>query len=172
YYLTDTNAFAPLLGCAVAISHHQGRLRTIGRSASGLSLAALVVFSMLPWESADRRLLYLAVPVALITVVAIWLALTTPVKWLENGLLRWFGRISYGLYLWQGILIPLPWHKLPFDPLIPMIITPIALASASYYLLEAPLLTKWRRYELRRRQAVISTAPAQKPGGLEPVPTD
>jgi peptidoglycan/LPS O-acetylase OafA/YrhL len=174
YYLTDTNAFAPLLGCALAISHHQGRLRAIGRSASGLSLAGLIVFSMLPWDSADRRLLYLAVPVALLAVVAIWSALETPIGWLEIGLLRWFGTISYGLYLWHAILIPLPWQELGVDPLIPMVIAPIAIASASFYFLEAPLLAKWRRYELRRRPAGITPGSPQpsKPGALEPVPTD
>jgi len=128
---------------------------------------------MLPWESADRRLLYLAVPVALLAVVAIWSALETPISWLENGLLRWFGKISYGLYLWHAILIPLPWDEWGVDPLLPMVIAPIAIASASFYLLEAPLLAKWRRYELRRRPAGI-TRPSAQPskGGLKPIPTD
>ena len=174
YYLTDTNAFAPLLGCALAISHHQGRLRAIGSNASAISVIALIVFAMFPWDSADRRLLYLAVPVALLAVVAIWSALETPVGWLGNGLLRWFGKISYGLYLWHAILIPLPWKELGVDPLLPMVIVPIAIASSSFYLLEAPLLAKWRRYELRRRPAGTTRASAQpsQPGGLEPVPTD
>jgi peptidoglycan/LPS O-acetylase OafA/YrhL len=174
YYLTDTNAFAPLLGCALAISHHQGKLRAIGSNASALSVAALLAFSMLPWDSADRRLLYLALPVALLAAVAIWSALKTPIRWLENGLLRWFGKVSYGLYLWHAILIPLPWQDLGIDPLLPMVAVPIAVASASFYLLEAPLLAKWRRYERKRRPAGIPRAPAHpsKPGGLEPVPTD
>jgi peptidoglycan/LPS O-acetylase OafA/YrhL len=167
YYLTDTNAFAPLLGCALAISHHQGRLRAIGRNASALALAGLLVFSMLPWDSADRRLLYLAVPVALLAAVAIWSALETPVSWLENRLLRWFGRISYGLYLWHAILIPLPWQDLGIAPLIPMVGVPIAVASASFYLLEAPLLAKWRRFERGRRAGISTSAHV-----LEPVPAD
>jgi peptidoglycan/LPS O-acetylase OafA/YrhL len=174
YYLTDTNAFAPLLGCALAISHHQGKLRALGPNASALSLAGLILFSMLPWESADWRLMYLAVPVALLTVVAIWAALETPIKWLENGPLRWFGTISYGLYLWHAVLIPLPWQELGVDPLIPMVIAPIAVASVSFYLLEAPLLAIWRQFENRRRPAGIDQTPAHisKPSGLEPVPTD
>ncbi|HEX2421061.1 MAG TPA: acyltransferase [Acidimicrobiia bacterium] len=173
YYLTDTNAFAPLLGCALAISHHQGRLRAIGRTASGLSVAALLALSMLPWDSSDRRLLYLAVPVALLAVVTIWSALETPAAWLESWPLRWFGTISYGLYLWHAVLIPLPWHRLGIDPMLPMVIAPIAIASASFYFLEAPLLTKWRRYERARLQAG-SAAPAQssRRNDLEPVATD
>ena len=172
YYLTDTNAFAPLLGCALAISYQQGRLRAIGRNALGLSIAALIVFSMLPWESADRRLLYLAVPVALVTVVAIWAALKSPAVWLENRLLRWFGTISYGLYLWHAILIPLPWQGLPVAPLIPAVIVPIVIASVSFYFVEAPLLAKWRRYELRKRQPIQPSVTTSNQQGLEPVPTD
>jgi peptidoglycan/LPS O-acetylase OafA/YrhL len=174
YYLTDTNAFAPLLGCALAISHHQRRLRSIGRNVSALSLAGLIAFSLLPWESADRRLMYLAIPVALLAVVAIWASLETPVKWLENRLLRWFGTISYGLYLWHAVLIPLPWGGMGIDPLIPMVIVPIAVASASFYLLEAPLLAKWRRFERRKRPAGIAqtSSHSSKPGGLDPVPAD
>jgi peptidoglycan/LPS O-acetylase OafA/YrhL len=168
YYLTDTNAFAPLLGCALAISHHQGKLRALGRNASALSLAGLIVFSMLPWDSADRRLLYLAVPVALLAAVAIWSALQTPIGWLENGLLCWFGKISYGLYLWHAVLIPLPWQDLGIDPLLPMVGVPIVVASASFYLLETPLLARWRRFEWERRQAGTS-APAN---ALEPVTAD
>jgi peptidoglycan/LPS O-acetylase OafA/YrhL len=174
YYLTDTNAFAPLLGCALAINHHQGRLRAIGSNASAISVAALVVFAMFPWDSADRRLLYLAVPVALLAVVAIWSALETPVGWLKNRFLGWFGKISYGLYLWHAILIPLPWQEWRIDPLLPMVMVPIAVAAGSFYLLEAPLLAKWRRFELRGRAAGITRTAAQseQPGDLEPVPTD
>jgi peptidoglycan/LPS O-acetylase OafA/YrhL len=137
-------------------------------------VVALIALAMLPWDSADRRLLYLAVPVALLAIVAIWSALETPVRWLENGLLRWFGKISYGLYLWHAVLIPLPWHELGIHPLIPMVAVPIAIASASFYLLEAPLLAEWRRYELRRRPTRITRAPAHHSQlkDLEPVPTD
>lgn len=170
YYLTDSNAFAPLLGCALAITHRQGKLPTVGRNVAGLSLAGLIALSLFPWDSADPRLLYLAVLVALLSVTTIWAAVTTRVKWLEYKPLRWFGTISYGLYLWHGVLIPLPWQELGIEPLIPMLLAPIALATASYYFLEAPLLSQWRRFERGRR--LDSTPQLAKGGGLEPVPAE
>ena len=171
YYLTDTNAFAPLLGCALAISHRQAKLPAFDRNVAGLSFAGLIALSLLPWDPADRRSLYMAVLVALLSVTIIWTAITTHVEWLEYGPLRWFGTISYGLYLWHGVLIPLPWQDLGIEPLIPMLLAPIALATASYYLLEAPLLRKWRRFERRRRRVDVTAQPA-KGGGLEPVPAE
>ena len=170
YYLTDTNAFAPLLGCALAISHRQGKLPSVDPNVAGLSLAGLIALSLFPWDSADPRLLYLGVLVALLSVTTIWAAVTTPVRWLEYKPLRWFGTISYGLYLWHGVLIPLPWQDLGIEPLIPMILAPIVLATCSYYLLEAPLLAKWRRFERGRRLDI--TPQFAKGSGLKPVPAE
>ena len=72
YYLTDTNAFAPLLGCALAITHHQGRLPSVNRNVAGLSLAGLIALSLLPWDPADPKSLYVAILVALLSMATIW----------------------------------------------------------------------------------------------------
>ncbi len=56
-----------------------------------------------------------------------WILNTTPVAWL--------GKISYSLYLWQQLFIfgthPRPWYNVFFA---------LALAAASYYLVEQPIL--------------------------------
>jgi len=63
---------------------------------------------------------------------------------------RWFGRISYSLYLWQGIfLVPgwvQPehwWQQFPYN-----IGATVAVATSSYYALERPLLRWGRRLAL------------------------
>lgn len=140
FFATDTNAFAPLLGCALAIGFHEKRLPAPSSNVSAISIAALIAAACLPVDFNDRRLLWGAVPIGLMAVVAIHAALLRPTAWLENRVLRWFGTISYGLYLWHYMLISLPWERLPLDPLFWMIVTPIAVAWLSWRFLEAPLL--------------------------------
>ena len=143
YFATDTNAFAPLLGCALAIGVHEKRIPAPTANVSALSTAALVAAACLPWHYLDRRLLYITVPVGLLSAVAIHAALFKPAVWLENRVLRWFGKISYGLYLWHYMMIALPWEQLsPLPPVFFMIASPIALASISWRFIEAPLLRR------------------------------
>jgi peptidoglycan/LPS O-acetylase OafA/YrhL len=90
--------------------------------------------------------------------VAIHGALFQPALWLENPVLRWFGKISYGLYLWHFLIISLPWEQLlPIPPFVPMIAVPIALAGLSWRFIEAPLLGRKPRTELSPRVQGIRT---------------
>ena len=177
-FSTDTNAFALFLGCALAISHFERPQLQLGRNVSALSIGSILIASNIPWHFADRRLLYLTIPVAALAAIATWAAISTPTPFLMNPVLQWFGRISYGLYLWHFVLISMPWERLPLPPIAPMILAPIAVATASYYLMEVPILSWWRRFELNRR---TPTSPslggrsfqlASPVGGLQPVTAD
>jgi peptidoglycan/LPS O-acetylase OafA/YrhL len=59
----------------------------------------------------------------------------TPYRILNVHPVTWIGKISYGLYLWQQLFVfgqhQRPWYFVFFA---------FALASASYYLLEQPVL--------------------------------
>ena len=175
FFSTDTNAFALFLGCALAVTYLERPPREIGRNVSTISLGSLILASTIPWDFADRRLLFLSIPVAALAATAVWALVATPNRWLELPLLRWFGRISYGLYLWHFVLISMPWERLPIPVILPMVLTPIAVATASYYLVEAPLLAWWRRFESNRRRLTIHNAaggsfPVATPvGGLQPI---
>ena len=54
---------------------------------------------------------------------------------LESTPLRWVGRISYGLYLWQQLFL-----APPAEAFLPRVALTFAAAAASYYLMERPLL--------------------------------
>lgn len=141
YFGTDTNAFALLLGCALAIGLHENRIPKPTRNVSALATASVIMAAAISWPYYDRRLLYLTVPIAVLSAVAILGALSRPAVWLENPVLRWFGKVSYGLYLWHYMMIALPWEQmLPIPAAIPMIGVPIALAGLSWRYIEAPLL--------------------------------
>ncbi|MFZ0679607.1 acyltransferase family protein, partial [Candidatus Binatus sp.] len=62
---------------------------------------------------------------------------------LETSPLRWIGKISYSLYIWQQLFLgtitrPLPLGRLQEFPL--NIVAVFVCAAASYYLLERPLV--------------------------------
>ncbi len=142
---TDSNAFAPLLGCALAIGHHEGRIPKPPKDLSAISIAVLVVVACIPADFTDRRVLWGSLPVALLSVIAIHAALHQPVFWLEHRVLRWFGMISYSLYLWHYMLISLPWERLPIAPLLGMVVSSIGAAFISWRFIEAPILgSEWR----------------------------
>jgi peptidoglycan/LPS O-acetylase OafA/YrhL len=58
-----------------------------------------------------------------------------PYRFLNAKPVVWLGKISYSLYLWQQLFVygehPKPWYFVVFA---------VALAGASYYLVEQPML--------------------------------
>ena len=143
YFATDTNAFAPLLGCALAIGVHEKRIPVASSNVCSLSTAALLLAACIPWHYYDRRLLYFAVPISVLAATAVYGAVSGPPDWLHHPVLVWFGTISYGLYLWHYMMISLPWENLrPVPPLFSMIMAPIALAWLSWHFIEAPLIRR------------------------------
>jgi peptidoglycan/LPS O-acetylase OafA/YrhL len=105
-------------------------------------------------------------------LTGLWLAILIPLvlagtamhpEWrvsraLEWTPLRWVGRISYGLYLWQQIfLIPgymqpaHPWQRWPWNLLATFVV-----AGVSYYAIERPLLRVGRRLASSRADLRIA----------------
>jgi peptidoglycan/LPS O-acetylase OafA/YrhL len=120
------------------------------------------------WENEARLTLYLVVAACLVAPAAFQPANQTFVSWLfGNGTMRFLGRISYGIFLWQFVVIYAYYdlvdrRPLTFDYFPVLIVTAlgtIALATVSYYLVERPLM-RLRKVGRPSRQA----AP------VEPVP--
>jgi peptidoglycan/LPS O-acetylase OafA/YrhL len=86
-------------------------------------------------------------------------------RFLDLTVLRWIGRISYSLYIWQQIFLvggqyPHYWGWIQRFP--QNIVAALAVAVASYYLMEKPLIAIGRRLAAR----VIGFQPSPK----EPAP--
>lgn len=163
YFGTDSNAFAPLLGCVLAIGLHEGRIAKSGRNVASLAVFGLLMAASLPLHFDDRRLLWGTIGVGLLSTLAIWGAVSAPPEWLSNRVLRWFGRISYGLYLWHYILISVFWEKLGRSSLAAMVAAPVLMAWLSWRYVEAPILGRGRPSQ---RHNTASNPPATERDAL------
>jgi peptidoglycan/LPS O-acetylase OafA/YrhL len=88
-----------------------------------------------------------------------------PRRVLGNPLLAWFGLVSYGVFLWHQPLMPKVINAggddiIPGSPFLSLLLSlgavSLAIAAASYYLVERPIL----RFKDRRRPPPAPKAPA------------
>ena len=151
YYGTDTRVGAILLGAVAAVVVFETAPSTraitwVGR----LALVGLVPITA-AWVALDGQseLLYrVGFPVtALATTVVIASTVLQPdallVRAMSNAVLRWFGTISYGLYLWHWPIIVwldpdrTGWDGLALDSV--RVILSVGVAALSYHLIEQPI---------------------------------
>ena len=151
--------------------------------------------ALLLWDSADREKLrrFLTLPVWAVLIGALivnqvaqpplslfWRSLLLPVvivgtmmhpgwlvsRLLETSVMRWIGRLSYSLYLWQQLFLvasplerPFPFGVLQQPPL--NILCVFLCAAASYYIVERPMVRIGHRLSRKRTGiAVGAAAPA------------
>ena len=80
-------------------------------------------------------------------------------KFLENSVIRWIGRISYSLYLWQQMFFIARYHSPAMLQTFPLnALGLLACACASYYLIERPMIAMGHR--LSRSPALTPPAEA------------
>lgn len=76
---------------------------------------------------------------------------------LDTPLLAWIGRISYSLYLWQQLFLVPAWEKAIFPWGIGENVAAVLVcASASYYLIEKPMIRLGRRWPTSRLKILAS----------------
>jgi len=146
-YATESNAFAVLAGCALALLIRQSRAARLPRFLLWRPLAALSLAGLLcapaipestaiPWRSAWLPLL------------AILLLHSITFEWrlLENRCMDFLGRISYSIYLWHMVASEVVLgHGLRGGPrAAALMAAAISFGAASYYAIERPV-QNWGR---------------------------
>ncbi|MBT9331826.1 acyltransferase family protein [Paracidobacterium acidisoli] len=156
---TDLIADALLWGCCLAFYYHprmRFSLSPAWSTAIVLSAAALLT-ALFSWHINHGTILAQALPTVILGGLVA--APNAPIgRLLELPLLRYIGRISYSLYIWQqlfvgqsGLLIPLSLLGL------------LACALFSYYVIEQPSIRYGRRFLSRSTAAPLPSAGAQQP---------
>jgi peptidoglycan/LPS O-acetylase OafA/YrhL len=143
---SDTRIDALLWGCLAAGVYpfvhsylNTSALRKIFWLPIGLLAAAVIFFRDLPGGSLLKAVLFPALIVSTAEAPDSILG-----RFLELPLLKWAGRLSYSIYVWQQLAtfpIGLPHSPLRYVQVFPFNIALILmLACASYYLVERPMI--------------------------------
>ena len=155
-YAPDTNAMFLLAGCAIA-THQRARLdkppaifsESIVAATLAFACASALLLTPLTWSGEHRwRLqMLLMLPAMLAGVVLVPGA--RYLRLLENAVLRWFGKISYGLYLWNSALVMLEPHGRVLTALqrVGAALLSVGISAASWYLVEARVLRNKARFQ-------------------------
>ncbi|MEV6844800.1 acyltransferase family protein [Actinoplanes sp. NPDC051411] len=163
YVGTDARAQQLLIGALlVPVVRRGGRpFRAVGAAAAGVSAGLLLVVS------ASGPFYYRggATLVALLFAALIWSVERAPgsavARCLSVRPVRWVGTVSYGIYLWHLPVIRFLPEVLPAPVVAPATVAvTLALATASYYLLERPIRYGRPRLALDTTRKVVAAGAA------------
>jgi peptidoglycan/LPS O-acetylase OafA/YrhL len=150
YYSADANGVSLLGGCALSVwSRHRGAPH-VPAGVGYVALASIIAVSFVatPFDGADWRVRNWLVPVVTLLGIVV-IAAANRMSALSLTPLVWTGRISYGLYLWHGVLLTLlpNGHPLSASQRIAAAAMSFIAAIASWFLVEMPALRIKRRFE-------------------------
>jgi peptidoglycan/LPS O-acetylase OafA/YrhL len=101
-----------------------------------LFIVALVPLDLAVTKIRTMGLLFLLWPLLQFSIAGLLIhVVESPYKLLNVAPVRWLGRISYSLYLWQQLFA---YHPRPSSP--HFVVLALAFACASYYFVERPVL--------------------------------
>lgn len=163
-YSPDSNAVFLLTGCWVATAVRAGQTRRVPTpiALGGLAVVCLAPLVLTRLAEAHGRATALAMlPVVLLSALLVLAA--GQLKVLENPVLRWFGTISYGLYLWNWVFISLEPHNRHLSGRERAIgaVLAVGISAASWYGFEKPILRLKSRFQ--RVSSIRTTAAPETP---------
>lgn len=176
YYGTDTRADALLVGCLTALVPFQRLTSRWFVRAAAMVGAGLFLYLTTVVDFMDQWLYRGGFPlIAVVAALVIAVAANTPPRPLSLVLrwfpLRWFGRISYGLYLWHWLVIQTttlyyfgywePWAKLSLA---------VGISAASYYLIEVRFNKLKTRFSSRGSRSSATSLSVSPEVAVQPLP--
>ena len=146
----DTRVDAILVGCLLALSMERLMWRRwLPRAAAVAAVGYAGLCTVTTWRGASVAILAMATMSALVVA---WAA-STPGGWsaavLRHPFLRWTGRISYGMYLWQTPVVASARELSPTPRLLVALVGSYVLAAISWYAVERPILRLTRKPSLK-----------------------
>jgi peptidoglycan/LPS O-acetylase OafA/YrhL len=104
-----------------------------------IGITAVVLLSVFSAQGVRRTVVAVVMP--LLIVYTVLHAESLFGKFLELGFLRWIGRLSYSLYIWQMLFLPEGPRPLGIVQSFPLaLVLPLICAASSYYLVEKPMI--------------------------------
>lgn len=180
----DTRADALMIGCALALwfsrqpveamtRRWSGALRGAGPLAFAFIATLMLVSGKEEWRQPYMyRWGYLAVEVAAAVLMA--QLLVNGRGWMARGFsvapLRWFGGISYGLYLWHyPVYRMLRAHgATPMEILVGGSALTILCALVSFHALEQPMLRLKKHFDRRMKNGAEAAPSSRETGSVRP----
>lgn len=160
----DTHASPILIGCAAGACWFTGTRipARVGMPAAILAAVVLVSFS----SRSAERVVWTLPTFSFMAALTLLSVAGNPGSVLGRlcslGPLTYLGRISYGLYLWQSLVMR-ALRPLPVVGPVPAILLALLIAWASWRLLEQPLLRRFSRSSLDGSRARTAGAEAGAP---------
>jgi peptidoglycan/LPS O-acetylase OafA/YrhL len=127
--------------CLAIVLSDPGRRAAFTRWTSSIAWLLVTVIAIKPPSPQHSvQALALALTVTVTSVHPTWIVSRV----LEVGVLRWVGRMSYSLYIWQQLFLPRPFFQLSHGALLQRFPLNLVLifgcAAFSYYVIERPCL--------------------------------
>ncbi|HWB89353.1 MAG TPA: acyltransferase [Acidimicrobiia bacterium] len=165
YMGTDTNAFALGMGALLAATRRERILPKVPPAVATFGVVGMALLSLV--QVGELRGLYEAstwvtIVASFLAAATVWAAVSSDgPTFLSARVLRWFGLISYALYLWHAPLLLLPqFGDDRFTRLLGAGLS-VAIAWLSWKLVEGPIMRSGLRQRLQRGSSqVVSRKPS------------
>lgn len=142
---SDTRIDSIMWGVVAALALSRPEVRALAEKYLGamVYLAFVALYGVITYRYGTRPTFWESSIVPVLIVGTVLRPRSVLGRVLENPAMRWIGRLSYSLYLWEFFFVYYPgvpttlgvWQTFPVN-----LIVAVACATASYYLVERPLI--------------------------------